>query len=109
MLYRDRADDALRLIYRAQEGARDATGPRVRAMLHTCEVWAYAARGRIAGLQRATIKVAEVLADVDANGDEPYWITYFDEAELAESPRTPAWNTPCGANWPRKPASTSST
>ncbi|SBV07058.1 hypothetical protein YW3DRAFT_03036 [Streptomyces sp. MnatMP-M77] len=54
MLYRDRADDALQLIHLAQEGARDVIGPRVRAMLHTREAWAYAAQGRAAGFQRAT-------------------------------------------------------
>ncbi|MEH0404317.1 hypothetical protein QA808_18885 [Streptomyces sp. B21-089] len=83
MLYRDRADDALQLIHLAQEGARDAIGPRVRAMLHTREAWAYAAQGRTAGFHRATAKAAEVLSNAGADGDEPYWIAYFDEAELA--------------------------
>ncbi|WP_435841227.1 helix-turn-helix domain-containing protein [Streptomyces griseus] len=82
MLYRDRADDALQLIHLAQEGARDVIGPRVRAMLHTREAWAYAAQGRTAGFQRATAKAAEDLAAAGAD-DEPYWIAYFDEAELA--------------------------
>lgn len=83
MLYRDRADDALQLIHLAQEGARDAIGPRVRAMLHTREAWAYASQGRIAGFHRATAKAAEALSHADRDGDEPYWIAYFDEAELA--------------------------
>ncbi|WP_098009196.1 helix-turn-helix domain-containing protein [Streptomyces sp. sk226] len=83
MLYRDRADDALQLIHLAQEGARDVIGPRVRAMLHTREAWAYAAQGRLAGFQRATAKAGEDLAAADVDGDEPYWIAYFDEAELA--------------------------
>ncbi|MEU2134247.1 helix-turn-helix domain-containing protein [Streptomyces sp. NPDC018352] len=83
MLYRDRPDDALQLINLAQEGARDVIGPRVRAMLHTREAWAYAAQGRHAGFQRATTRAAEALADALPDGDEPYWIAYFDEAELA--------------------------
>ncbi|MEU4178750.1 hypothetical protein [Streptomyces sp. NPDC026589] len=83
MLYRDRADDALQLIHLAQEGARDVIGPRARAMLHTREAWAYAAQGRIAGFHRATAKAAEALASAAGNTDEPYWIAYFDEAELA--------------------------
>ncbi|MFT9665839.1 hypothetical protein ACMZ5F_02725 [Streptomyces rhizosphaericola] len=83
MLYRDRADDALQLIHLAQEGARDAIGPRARAMLHTREAWAYAAQGRIAGFHRATAKAAEDLAGAGADSDEPYWIAYFDEAEFA--------------------------
>ncbi|MFD3409818.1 helix-turn-helix domain-containing protein [Streptomyces cyaneofuscatus] len=83
MLYRDRADDALQLIHLAQEGARDVIGPRARAMLHTREAWAYAAQGRIAGFHRATAKAAEDLASAGSDSDEPYWIAYFDEAELA--------------------------
>lgn len=83
MLYRDRPDDALQLINLAQEGARDVIGPRVRAMLHTREAWAYAAQGRTAGFHRATARAAEALAHADDGGEEPYWIAYFDEAELA--------------------------
>ncbi|MFJ7996904.1 helix-turn-helix domain-containing protein [Streptomyces sp. NPDC096310] len=83
MLYRDRPDDALQLINLAQEGARDVIGPRVRAMLHTREAWAYAAQGRTAGFQRATARAAEALATAGPNEEEPYWIAYFDDAELA--------------------------
>ncbi|WP_328868426.1 helix-turn-helix domain-containing protein [Streptomyces sp. NBC_00304] len=82
MLYRDRADDALQLIHLAQEGARDVMGPRVRAMLHTREAWAYATQGRHVGFQRATARAAEALAAAGSD-EEPYWIAYFDEAELA--------------------------
>ncbi|MCI3223969.1 helix-turn-helix transcriptional regulator [Streptomyces sp. NP-1717] len=83
MLYRDRPDDALQLIQLAQEGAREVIGPRVRAMLHTREAWAYAAQGRTAGFQRATARAAEALANATPSEEEPYWIAYFDEAELA--------------------------
>nr|WSZ95804.1 hypothetical protein OH820_09195 [Streptomyces sp. NBC_00857] len=82
MLYRDRPDDALQLINLAQEGAREVMGPRVRAMLHTREAWAYAVQGRTAGFQRATARATEALAGA-VKGDEPYWIAYFDGAELA--------------------------
>ncbi|MFF5565272.1 hypothetical protein ACFY7Z_10625 [Streptomyces sp. NPDC012623] len=83
MLYRDRPDDALQLIHLAQEGARDVIGHRVRAMLHTREAWAYAAQGRTAGFQRATARAAEALATAGPGEEEPYWIAYFDDAELA--------------------------
>lgn len=83
MLYRDRPDDALQLISLAQEGARDVIGPRVRAMLHTREAWAYAVQGRTAGFQRATARAAEALAAAGPGEEEPYWIAYFDDAELA--------------------------
>ncbi|MFD5748132.1 helix-turn-helix domain-containing protein [Streptomyces sp. NPDC127033] len=83
MLYQDRPDDALQLIQLAQEGARDVVGPRVRAMLHTREAWAYAAQGRNAGFQRATAKAADALATAGPDEEEPYWIAYFDDAELA--------------------------
>ncbi|MBT2510012.1 hypothetical protein J7I98_29950 [Streptomyces sp. ISL-98] len=83
MLYRDRPDDALQLINLAQEGARDVIGSCVRAMLHTREAWAYAAQGRTAGFQRATARATEALAAAVPGEQEPYWIAYFDEAELA--------------------------
>lgn len=81
MLYRDRPQDALELVHLAQKGSRAAAGPRVRAMLHTREAWAYAAMGRSAAFRRATSEAAETLAE--AHHDEPYWIAYFDDAELA--------------------------
>ncbi|MFF2515582.1 helix-turn-helix domain-containing protein [Streptomyces sp. NPDC058086] len=82
MLYRDRPQDALELVHLAQKGARDSAGPRLLAMLHTREAWAYAALGRAAAFQRATSEGTEALADVGA-GEDPYWIAYFDSAELA--------------------------
>lgn len=82
MLYRDRAQDALELTHMAQKGARKAAGPRLRAMLHTREAWAYAAMGREAAFKRATGEAAEALGEARPDA-EPYWIGYFDEAELA--------------------------
>ncbi|MFG3267849.1 helix-turn-helix domain-containing protein [Streptomyces bobili] len=82
MLYRDQPRDALELIRLAQDGARHVAGPRVRAMLHTREAWAYAAMGRTAAFRRTTDQAAEALTDAKP-GEEPHWITYFDEAELA--------------------------
>jgi hypothetical protein len=82
MLYRDRAQDALELTHMAQKGARKAAGPRLRAMLHTREAWAYAAMGREAAFKRATGEAAEALGEAGPD-EEPYWIGYFDEAELA--------------------------
>jgi hypothetical protein len=51
-------------------------------MLHTREAWALSAMGRSAAFQRATAQAAESLAAAK-QGEEPYWIAYFDEAELA--------------------------
>ncbi|GHH83098.1 hypothetical protein GCM10018793_44340 [Streptomyces sulfonofaciens] len=82
MLYSERPQDALELIHLAQKGVRHAAGPRLRAMLHTREAWAYAAMGRRAAFRRATDEAAESLAGT-AGVPEPYWIAYFDEAELA--------------------------
>ena len=82
MLYRDRPQDALELVHLAQKGAGKAAGARVQAMLHTREAWAYAAMGRGAAFTRATKEATEALAEADA-GEDPYWIAYFGEAELA--------------------------
>ncbi|MGW1027733.1 hypothetical protein ACWD4J_29225 [Streptomyces sp. NPDC002577] len=51
-------------------------------MLHTREAWAYAALGRSAAFQRATAEAAHALANAEP-AQEPYWIAYFDSAELA--------------------------
>ena len=82
MLYRDRPQDALELVHLAQKGTGRKAGARLRAMLHTREAWAYAAMGRPSAFKRATDEAAEALADASTD-DEPYWIAYFDEAELA--------------------------
>ncbi|WP_411158285.1 helix-turn-helix domain-containing protein [Streptomyces sp. CBMA29] len=81
LLYAARPTDALELVRFAQEGVRDEAGPRLRAMLYTREAWALAAVGRTAAFNRATEQARHALAD--ASLDEPYWIGYFDEAELA--------------------------
>ncbi|WP_431983031.1 hypothetical protein [Streptomyces qinglanensis] len=83
MLYRQQPQDVLELVRLAQEGSRRVAGPRVRAMLHTREGWALAAMGRTAAFRRATAQAREALAESAAPDDEPYWIGYFDEAELA--------------------------
>lgn len=82
LLYAGRPTDALDLVRLAQDGARDEAGPRLRAMLHTREAWALAAIGRTAAFGRATEQARQALSEV-ASDDEPYWISYFDEAELA--------------------------
>ncbi|MFI5808961.1 helix-turn-helix domain-containing protein [Streptomyces sp. NPDC051561] len=82
LLYRERPQDALELVRLAQDGARHEIGPRVRAMLHTREAWCYAAQGRASAFQRATGQAAEALTDAGAR-EEPYWIGYFGDAELA--------------------------
>ncbi|WP_340559672.1 helix-turn-helix transcriptional regulator [Streptomyces sp. GSL17-111] len=82
MLCRDRPQDALELVRLAQDGTRGAAGPRLRAMLHTREAWAYAAMGRIPAFRRATEQARAALADAKP-GEEPHWIAYFDDVELA--------------------------
>lgn len=51
-------------------------------MLHTREAWALAALGRTAAFNRATEQARQDLADATPD-DEPHWIAYFDDAELA--------------------------
>jgi hypothetical protein len=86
MLYIDRPHDALELVRLAQKGIVRLRAPRLRAMLHTREAWAYASMGRTAAFRRATQEATEALADAEAGpskADEPYWIAYFDAAEMA--------------------------
>lgn len=83
MLYADRPADALELIRLAQDGSREMSGTRVCAMLRTREAWAYAATGRITAFRRATSQAEEELASAGRLDEEPHWIAYFDQAELA--------------------------
>ncbi|AGP58128.1 helix-turn-helix domain-containing protein [Streptomyces rapamycinicus] len=83
MLYQDRPHDALELVRLAQDGARRTAGSRLRAMLHTREAWALASMDRPSGFRRATAQAAEALSSADRRETEPYWIGYFNDAELA--------------------------
>ncbi|MCT2592520.1 hypothetical protein LHJ74_21855 [Streptomyces sp. N2-109] len=83
MLYHDRPHDALELVRLAQDGARGNATPRLLAMLHTREAWALAHMNRPAAFRRATEQAAGALTDAAGLADEPYWIGYFNEAELA--------------------------
>lgn len=82
MLYAGHPHDALELVRFAQDGSQGESGPRVRAMLHTREAWAFAALGRFAAFKRATEQAKQELADAGPQTD-PSWIAYFDRAELA--------------------------
>ncbi|WP_030412814.1 helix-turn-helix transcriptional regulator [Streptomyces sp. NRRL S-1448] len=82
MIYAGRPQDALELVRLAQDGVRDTAGPRMQALLRTREAWALAAMSRIAAFRRATAQATEALAGA-SDFEEPYWIAYFDEAELA--------------------------
>jgi hypothetical protein len=80
--YLGHVTEGLELIRLAQDGVDGHATPTIRAMLHTREAWAYAKQGRLAAFGRATSRAEERLRSaVPAN--EPYWIGYFDEAELA--------------------------
>lgn len=80
---KNRAADALELIRLAQDGSRDRNTPRVAAMLHTREAWCYAELGRIEAFRRATDQAEDAYGRASAGDDDPYWIAYFDGAELA--------------------------
>lgn len=82
LLYMGRPDDALELIRLAEDGARGRAPAAVWSMLRTREAWAYAKLGRVQAFRRATSEAGDVLADADRSED-PDWISYFDEAELA--------------------------
>jgi transcriptional regulator with XRE-family HTH domain len=82
LLYMGCPDDALELIRLAQDGAKGRAARAVWSMLHTREAWAYAKLGRVQAFRRATGQAEEALAGADRSED-PHWIRYFDEAELA--------------------------
>lgn len=74
--------DALELIRLAQSQLDSTATPRLMALLHTREAWALAASGRVTAFRRATKQAQEHFGN-SAHGQEPHWVSYFDEAELA--------------------------
>ncbi|HSA48668.1 MAG TPA: hypothetical protein VLH10_00970 [Yinghuangia sp.] len=82
MIHLDRPCDALELIHLAQYGARDTAGPRTQAMLYAVEGRAHAGLGHADRCRRAFALAEQLHADA-AGAEEPDWIRYFDEAELA--------------------------
>jgi transcriptional regulator with XRE-family HTH domain len=83
LLYLDRPNDALELVRLAQDGSRNHATPKVRAMLYTREAWCYAHLGRIEGFRRATCLAEDTYTEANKDDADPYWISYFDAAELA--------------------------
>jgi hypothetical protein len=80
--YLGRVTEGLELIRLAQDGVDGHATPTVLAMLHTREAWTYAKQGRLAAFRRATSRAEDYLRDANS-AEDPYWISYFDEAELA--------------------------
>jgi hypothetical protein len=82
LLYLERSSDALALVKLARESASGQPSSRVLAMLSTREAWCYAHQGRMAAFRQATER-AEAELEASNPEDDPYWIRYFDAAELA--------------------------
>ncbi|WP_198152781.1 helix-turn-helix transcriptional regulator [Pseudofrankia sp. DC12] len=80
--YLGRVSEGLELVRLAQDGTGRRLTPAVLGMLHTREAWAYAKQGRLGAFRRATGYAEDRLRDADPTV-EPYWISYFDQAELA--------------------------
>jgi DNA-binding XRE family transcriptional regulator len=81
-LYMGHPADALEVIRLAQSTCADTAGGRIMSMLATREAWAYAHLGRMAAFERATATAEYALGQAEDVSSEPYWIHYFDSAEL---------------------------
>jgi hypothetical protein len=82
LLYLGRSSDALELIRIAQTTASGTATPTVLALLYTREAWGYASQGRLSAFRRAAERAEDALADAN-HRDDPYWISYFNTAELS--------------------------
>ncbi|ONM49636.1 hypothetical protein B0T44_11910 [Nocardia donostiensis] len=82
LLYLERPSDALELIRLAQEYSAGRLTATAQAMLYTREAWAYGKLGRPTAFRKACDK-AHVALDASCPAMDPYWINYFDSAELA--------------------------
>jgi transcriptional regulator with XRE-family HTH domain len=81
LLYLGHAGDALELVRLAQDHSAGYAPASARSMLYTREAWAYARLGRVSAFRRATGRVEDALMQAKP-AEDPYWITYFDVAEL---------------------------
>lgn len=66
----------------AQDWFGHAVTPTMRAILRTREAWAFAKLGRASVFHRAADKARGEFDRADATCD-PYWLNYFDAAELS--------------------------
>jgi hypothetical protein len=81
LLYLDHPGDALELVRLALDDSTGHITASVRSMLYTRQAWAYAQLGRISAFRRATGKAEDALTEAKP-AEDPYWIRYFDAAEL---------------------------
>ncbi|MCA2207684.1 hypothetical protein [Nocardia rosealba] len=77
-----RANDALELVRLAQDIVGRSITPITRALLHTREAWAYAKLGRPTAFHRAADNARAAFTEARP-ADDPYWLAYFDAAELS--------------------------
>ncbi len=77
------ARDAISLAQSAAEGAARAAKPRVWAMLAARAARAYALAGDASYCAAALGRAQEAMGRVGSGEEDPSWIYYFDEAELA--------------------------
>jgi hypothetical protein len=82
MVHIGRPDDALDLMALARSGCGEETLPRTRAMFHTIEAWAQAAKGRGQAMRRTLGKAEELFVSDRGDVPPPSWMQLFDEADL---------------------------
>ncbi|MFD7921962.1 hypothetical protein ACFV3R_22370 [Streptomyces sp. NPDC059740] len=82
MVHLGRPDEALDLMRLAQSGSGETTLPRTRAMLHTVEAWAQAARGDGRAVHRTLGEAEELFVADRGDLEPPGWMQMFDEADL---------------------------
>lgn len=81
MIHLDRPDDALELVHLAQYGSRESASATTQSMLHSLEARAYANMGQVNKCHRAVRLAEDTFAD-GRPGEDPAWISFFNEAEL---------------------------
>lgn len=82
MVHLGRPDEALDLVQLARSGCGEDTPPRTRAMLHTIEGWAQAARGQGQATRRTLGEAEELFVSDRGDVPPPSWMQLFDEADL---------------------------
>jgi hypothetical protein len=82
MVHLGRPDDALDLLQLAKSGSGEETLPRTRAMLHTIEAWAQAAKGHGQSARRTLGQAEELFVSDRGDVPPPSWMQLFDESDM---------------------------
>ncbi|GHF32331.1 hypothetical protein GCM10010218_11670 [Streptomyces mashuensis] len=83
-VYLGHGREAVQLARVAQQGVGSGAAPVVQALLHAVEARGHAVLGEVRACSASLARAERALESARPGDDVPYWVRYFDEAELAD-------------------------